>query len=102
MSPDALAVLAAVLGTGCALAAVVRFEGRRTRERVDYLMRAAGIEVPGSAGRRALAHETAPAKGEPRSVQADAPAGPSNGRDHEVERALAALAGMRAVRETDS
>jgi len=102
VSPDALAVLAAVLGTGCALAAVVRFEARRTRERVDYLMRAAGIEVPAGSARRARAHGTGLGKGESRSVQADAPAGPSNGRDHEVERSLAALAGMRVVRETDS
>ena len=91
MSVDALAVLVGVVGVGLALAALIRHEGRRTRERVRYLMRAAGIAVPDDAGL---------GKGESRSVEAEAPAGPANGRD--IERELAALVGLRAVREPDS
>ena len=105
MSTDVLAVLAGVVLAAAVVVAVVRFEARRTRNRVDYLMRAAGIEVPDGTGSPAVAQESALAGSESGSAQAGEPLTPTergNGRDHEVERVLAGLAGLRAVREPDS
>ena len=84
---------------------MARFESRRIARRVDYLMRAAGIEAPDGSRPRSVARASALAGPDSRSVhesEALTPAERGNGRDHEVERSLAALAGIRAVREPDS
>ena len=105
MSPDALVVLAGVVLAAAVVVAVVRLEARRTRDRVDCFMRAAGIEVPVDAGTRSVSHESALAGSESRGVRDSEPltsAERGNGRDADVERSLAGLAGIRAVREPDS
>lgn len=104
--PATLAVIVAVVLTGGAVVAVVRFEAQRVNRRLDRIMAATGIAEPTCGSRsRALAHETAHSKGESRSMrnnEALTPAERGTGRDHEVEQALAGLAGIRAVREPDS
>lgn len=102
MRADALIVIATVLGGGATVIAVVRFEARRRARRMDLIARAAGIEAPDDAGRRAVAHETGGlVGGERQSMRESKVFERGNGRDIEVERTLASLSGLRTVREPE-
>lgn len=106
VSPAAWMVVAVVLGTGAVLAVLVLAVGRSVTRRLVHIMVKTGIApFPEPSGTRSLAHESVLAGSDPRSVrdsEALAPAERGNGRDIEVERSLAALAGLRAAREPDS
>lgn len=86
----AAVVVAVVLATGAALAWMVRRAERRICARLDWLIRAAGMAHP-EAGAGEDAGE-APERGN----------GSGNGHDADLAASLAALAGMRAERESGS
>ena len=106
MSPAAWVVVAVVLATGAVLAVLVLAVGRAVTRRLDCIMAATGIaELAPPSGTRFLAHESALAGSESRNVHESEPLTPAergNGRDADVERSLAGLAGIRATREPES